>query len=75
MITLLANSGWTLTALTALLVSGIPMLFLGWLAGRFLWRGEERRTRMMEAENRRLAKEAAMLERTCRDLETQSTPR
>lgn len=69
MVPLLGNVHWNLAAFLALFLSGLVALFLGGLIGWFLWRRHERRVRMIESENERLAREAASLERKCRELE------
>jgi len=67
---ILANAHWNLAAFLALFLSGLFALLLGVAIGSFLWRRHERRVRLIESENERLAREAASLERHCRELET-----
>lgn len=67
---MLANANWNLTAFLALFLSGLVALGLGLLLGKKLWRRNAGRVRMLESENERLSREAAALERTCRELDT-----
>lgn len=66
----LANANWNLTVLLGALLSGLLALWLGTLLGNTLWGRDAKRAMLLRAENERLQRESAALERACRSLET-----